>query len=130
MEDQYALLPDRIKAVVVDSVLVIIAMYAVSEILNGFDNVPNYVRIVIAVFLLFLYDPIFTSLYGGTIGHSYSKIKVKRDSDSTRNISFPMAIVRFLIKATLGWLSLLTVTSAEKRKAIHDLEAKSVVLKE
>ena len=130
MEDRYALLPDRIKAVVIDSVLVTIAMYAVSEILSGFDNVPNYVRIVIAVFLLFLYDPIFVSLYGGTIGHSYSKIRVKRDSDSTRNISFPMAIVRFLIKATLGWLSLLTVTSAEKRKAIHDLAAKSMVLKE
>ena len=54
MEDQYALLPDRIKAVVIDSVLVIIAMYAVSEVLSGFDNVPDYVRIVIAIFLLFL----------------------------------------------------------------------------
>ncbi|MCB0456661.1 MAG: RDD family protein, partial [Flavobacteriaceae bacterium] len=66
--------------------------------------------------------------YGGTIGHSYSGIGVRRDDDSDKNISLPSAIVRFIIKLLLGWISLLTVTGNEKRKAIHDFIVKSVVL--
>lgn len=130
MEKNYAILPDRIKAAVIDGIVLIAAMYAVSEILALFDGVPNFVRIMVAIVLFVLYDPIFTSKYGGTIGHSYSKITVKSDSDSKANISFPIAVIRFVLKATLGWLSLITVTGNEKKKALHDLVANSVVLEE
>lgn len=130
MEENYAILPDRVKAAVIDGIILIAAMYATSEILNLFEKVPNYVRIVAAVFLFVLYDPIFTSQFGGTIGHSYSKINVKKDSDRTTNISLPAAVLRFILKASLGWLSLLTVTGNEKKKAIHDLAVNSVVLEE
>jgi len=37
-------------------------------------------------------------------------------------------LVRFLAKVGLGWLSLLTVTGNEKKMAIHDYLAQSVVL--
>ena len=128
MKEKYAILPDRIKAAFIDGIILIAAMYATSEILSLFDNVPNLVRIVAAVILFLLYDPFFTSRYGGTIGHSYSRISVKKDTDSTKNISFPIALVRFVLKAFLGWLSLLTVTANKKKKAIHDFVANSVVL--
>ncbi len=130
MERNYAILPDRIKAVFIDAIVIVAGMYAISEIFGLFESVPNIVRIIAAVFIFILYDPFFTSKYGGTIGHSYSKICVKRDSDTTKNISFPIAIVRFLLKTSLGWLSLLTVTSSDKKKAIHDLIANSVVLED
>jgi len=128
MQKKYARLPDRVKAAVIDSIVIVAAMYLTSEIFALFEHVPNSIRISAAILLSILYDPIFTSSFGGTIGHSKSKIEVKRESDTTKNISFPLALIRFLLKATLGWLSLLTVTGNEKRKAIHDLAVNSVVL--
>ncbi|WP_299800596.1 RDD family protein [uncultured Maribacter sp.] len=130
MNKNYAFLPERIKAAVIDGILLIVAMYAVSEILSLFENVPNYVRISIAVLLFLLYDPIFTSQFGGTIGHSYSKIMVKKDAITEQNINLVPALFRFLIKFSLGWVSLLTVTGNQKKKALHDLVVNSVVLRE
>lgn len=128
MKKNYALLPDRVKAVVIDGIVIVAAMYLTAEIFAQFDEVSNTVRIIAAIVLGVLYDPIFTSQFGGTIGHSKSNIEVKRDSDNTKNISFFAALIRFLLKSTLGWLSLITVTGNEKRKAIHDLVVNSVVL--
>lgn len=128
MKLPYASLQERVKAAIIDGLLIIAAMYAVSETLNSFEQVPTYVRVVFAVVLFLLYDPFFTSYYGGTIGHSYCNITVRRESDPTKKIAFPFAIVRFLAKAFLGWLSLLTVTGNEKKMAIHDYFAQSVVL--
>ena len=130
MTKEYALLPDTIKAAVIDGILLIAAMYAVSEILSLFENVPNYVRISIAILLFLLYDPIFTSQFGGTIGHSYSKIMVQKDAVTEQNIGLAPALFRFLIKFSLGWVSLLTVTGNQKKKALHDLVVNSVVLRE
>lgn len=130
MNRNYAVLPDRVKAAIIDSLLLIGFMYAASELLALFEAVPTYVRIIVAVFIFLLYDPIFTSYYGGTVGHSFSGIEVKREVDTDRNISFPAAVLRFIFKALLGWISLLTVTAHEKKRAIHDLVAGSVVLEE
>tara|TARA_R110002073_G_scaffold139232_2_gene289236 strand:+ start:13510 stop:13911 length:402 start_codon:yes stop_codon:yes gene_type:complete len=128
MKEEYAILPERIKAAFIDAIILIAAMYAISEIFNLFTHVPNAVRMVAFVLVFIVYDPFFTSRFGGTIGHSYSNITVKKDTDSTQNISFPMALIRFILKACLGWLSLLTVTGNEKKKALHDFAANSVVL--
>ena len=129
MAQNYATLIDRIKSAVIDSIVIIGFMYVSTEILLFFDDVPNYIRIVIAVFIFLLYEPIFVSLFGQSIGHSYLKIKVVKDDTSQKNISFPIAIFRFLCKAFLGWLSFLTVSTSEKKKAIHDLIANSIVVK-
>lgn len=130
MEKKFAILPYRIKAAIIDSVVMIAFMYGISELFGLFDQVPNVARAIAAIFIFLLYDPIFTSIYGGTIGHSFSGIEVKRQEDYTKNISFPAAIARFLCKAFLGWISLLTVTGNEKKQALHDLLVKSVVLEE
>lgn len=128
MSKEYAILPSRVKAVVIDSIIIIAAMYIVSELFAFFENISNALRITCFVFIFIIYDPLFTSFFGGTIGHTYSKITVKRENNPDKNISFLMALIRFLLKTTLGWFSLLTVTSNEKRQAIHDFVVKSVVL--
>lgn len=130
MEKTYAILQYRIKAAVIDGVIMIAFMYGISELFGLFEQVHNVARAVAAIFIFLLYDPLFTSIYGGTIGHSFSKIEVKREEDTTKNISFPSAIARFLCKVLLGWISLVTVTGNEKKQAIHDLLVKSVVLEE
>lgn len=128
MNVQYAILPSRVKAVVIDSIVLIAAMYGISEVLSLFEEVSDTMRIVSFILIFSFYDPFFTSRFGGTIGHSYSKINVKRENNLSRNISFPVAVIRYLLKTFLGCVSLLTVTGNDKKKAIHDFVAKSVVV--
>lgn len=130
MEIKYAILLSRIKAAFIDSIIIVGSMFLFSEILSNFESVPNYVRIVLFIFIFFLYDPIFTSIYGGTIGHSKAGITVRNESNPENTISFPFALLRFALKFSLGWLSLLTVTGNTKRKAIHDYVANSIVIEE
>jgi len=128
MTNQYARLFDRVKAAFIDAIVLLGMMYAVTELFALFDNVPVFVRALAATFIFFLYDPIFTSFYGGTIGHSFCKLGVRKDEDLDANISFASAIIRFILKFFLGWISLLTITGNDKKKAIHDFAVKSVVI--
>lgn len=126
--DKFARVTDRIKAVVTDSIVLIVFMVIVSSIFAEFEHVPNTARIIAFIFIFFLYDPIFTSFFGGTIGHIMLGLRVKREKNQVKNINFPLAIIRFLVKVLLGWVSFLTVSSNTNRKAIHDSLVGSVVL--
>lgn len=129
MIQRYANLIDRVKASIIDGLLLIICMYLFSGILSSFESVPNYVRMFLFVLLFLLYDPLFVSIFGGTIGHTYLNLAVKKEKDISQNINFLNALLRFFIKFFLGWLSLLTVTANDKKKAMHDKAAGSVVIK-
>lgn len=126
--ENYAGVTDRIKAIFADSVVLVIFMIIVTYVFALFEDVPDNARIAAFVFIFFLYDPIFTSSFGGTLGHMMFGIRVKREKNQVRNILFPLALIRFFLKALLGWISLLTVSGNEKRKAIHDYVAGSVVI--
>ncbi|MBC2843894.1 RDD family protein [Winogradskyella flava] len=128
MINDYPSLQLRIKAAVTDFIILIFAMYCTSELLNCFDNVPTSLRIYLFVFYFVLYEPLLVSCFGNTLGHYFSDIKVKQELNNEKNMSFPLALLRFIIKSLLGWLSLLTITNSEKRQAIHDSLVKSVVL--
>ena len=94
----------------------------------AFGDVPDIARILASVFVFGLYDPILTSRAGGTIGHFVIGIRVKSDRDRSENISFLGAVLRFVVKVLLGWVSLLTVPRGRDNRAIHDMVAGSVVL--
>lgn len=128
MDAVYASLQSRIKAAVIDGIVIIAIMYSVTEILNYFSDVPSSVRMYLFIFFFILYEPILVYLFGSTAGHYYSDIKVKRANNLSKNIIFPLALIRFILKFLLGWLSLLTVTGTEKRQAIHDGVVNSVVI--
>ena len=130
METEYANISSRTKAVIIDTVVIVALMYAATEILELFESVPNYVRVGIALFIIVLYEPIFVSSFGQTIGHSRSNLIVRRAENEDQYISFINALIRFALKVLLGWLSLLTVTGSEKKQAIHDSFVKSVVIEE
>ncbi len=103
-------------------------MIIVTYTFSVFEHVPDNAKIIAFIFIFFLYDPIFTSVFGGTIGHMMFGIRVKREKNQMKNILFPLAIIRFLVKALLGWISLLTISGNKKRKAIHDFLVGSVVV--
>lgn len=127
-KENYPNVLDRVKAVLADSLVIIIFMLIVTYVFSLFENVHENLRILAFVFIFLLYDPLFTSIFGGTIGHMMFGLRVKREKDNTKNILFPLAIARFLFKGSLGWISLLTVSSNKKRKAIHDYLVRSVVI--
>ncbi|WP_256867414.1 RDD family protein [Winogradskyella forsetii] len=124
----FASLQNRIKAAVIDGVLLIVMMYSAAEILKYFDDVPPALRMYLFIFLFILYEPLMVSIFGFTAGHYYSDIKVKKENNHDKNIMFPLALIRFILKFFLGWISLLTVTGTEKKQAIHDKVVNSVVL--
>jgi uncharacterized RDD family membrane protein YckC len=127
-EENYPGVFDRVKAIAADGAVIIILMFAAANVFSLFESVPDNARIGAFVFIFLLYDPIFTSIFGGTIGHMMLGLRVKRESDENRNILFPLAIVRYIVKASLGLVSLLTVSGNVKRKAIHDYLVGSVVV--
>ncbi len=127
-ETNYPRVAARAKAMIIDSIVLIILIVTANQVLAGFDVVPDYVRMGVFVLVFFLYDPIFTSLFGCTIGHLVIGIRVKRESNPDKNLLFPLAIVRYAIKLGLGMVSLFTVMSDSKGKAIHDMVVGSVVI--
>ena len=127
-ENNYPGVFDRVKAIVIDGIVMIVFLFVFSYVFSLFENVSDYVRIIAFVFIFFLYDPLFTSIFGGTIGHMMIGIRVKREKNEQKNILFPLAIIRFVVKAFLGIISLLTVLNNYKRKAIHDYLIGSIVV--
>lgn len=118
----------RVKAVVTDSIVLVVFMIGAASLFESIKNVPDFARIAAFIFIFLLYDPLFTSILGGTIGHMIFGIRVKRETNQDKNILFPLAVIRYIIKALLGWVSLLTVSGNKKGKAIHDLVVKSIVI--
>ena len=125
---EYASLTSRIKAAVIDALLLILLMYTISEIFGMMQEVSTKFRIIAMVLLFVLYEPLFVSIAGGTVGHTFSEIKVLRDDGSGRNIHFTLALSRFILKLLLGWLSLITVSMHSQKKAIHDMVAGSLMV--
>ena len=78
MSQTYAMLPERVKALVIDQVILVAAMYGVSEIFSLFETVTSGLKIGVIVFLFGLYEPLMVSFLGGTIGHTYSGITIKK----------------------------------------------------
>ena len=128
IEPIYPSVSDRVKAVFYDSLVTTGFIIVAAIIFSYFDNASDNARMITVLFIVVLYDPLFTSLFGGTVGHMMNGIRVKRQQNEEKNILFPLALIRFGVKFLLGWISLLTVTGNKKRKAIHDMLVGSVVV--
>lgn len=128
MENKYTKLFTRVKAAIIDSIVLIVLMYLASWVFNAIGTVPNYARITVFIFIFLMYEPILISMFGATVGHFFNDIEVKRENNESKNVNFLRAILRFIFKFFLGWVSLLTIRNSEKGKAIHDFIGGSVVL--
>jgi uncharacterized RDD family membrane protein YckC len=119
---------DRVKAFIIDGVVTVIFMFAAFKIIDSFQEVTALTRRIVFLSILLVYDPLFTTLFGGTIGHRSFNLRVKRGSNSEKNIWLIAAVFRFAVKVLLGWISLLTISSNSKGQAIHDILTGSVVI--
>ena len=116
----------RVKATTNDSIILIVLMGITADIFARIGGVPVYSRVIAFLVIFVLYEPIMVSQIGSTFGHHMNKLKVQRD-DNGKRLSFGTAFIRFIIKATLGIISLFTVTVSKDKKAIHDMIVNSTV---
>lgn len=128
MEEKYPPLTDRIQSTFIDTIVIVILMFAFASILEKFDNVPDWMRMVMFAVLFVAYEPLCMTL-GFTPGNYLKGIRVRKNSDATKRINLLQAIARYPVKLFLGWISFLTINSNSKRRAIHDLVSGSLMIK-
>lgn len=118
----------RIKAAFVDIIFIMMIIYTTSFFFVMFNDINETIRGIVFTAIFILYEPLFVSIFGSSLGHMFCDLRVQKDDSAGKNLSFPIAIIRFLLKTALGWVSLLSISSDTKKRAIHDLAAKSVVI--
>jgi uncharacterized RDD family membrane protein YckC len=123
----YPRLIKRVRAVLIDSVLTIIAIATSLSVGSAIGVSSGIAKIMLIVSPILILDPILVSLTGGTIGHHLMGIRVTR-IDGLSRINMVAATVRFIVKALLGWFSFIFVLTTSKHQAIHDLVAHSIVI--
>ena len=125
---EYPYLGDRIQSTFIDTVFMVMLMFLFSSILDGYENVPDWIRIVMFITVWLLYDPVCTSL-GGTLGNYIKGLRVRRLNNTGKRINILQAIIRYLFKFSLGWISFITINTNREKRAIHDFLSGSVVIK-
>jgi len=125
---EYPNLLDRFQSTFIDSIFIVILMFASASILEKYEDPPDWIRIILFFAIWAVYEPVCTTL-GFTIGNYIKGIRVRRVDNSSGKINIVQAFIRYLIKITLGWVSFITIHFNEERRAIHDLAAGSIVVK-
>lgn len=119
-------LSKRIQASFIDVIFILIIGVIGGEYIENNFEVSRTTKVVFFIFIFFLYEPLLTT-FGATLGQSVAKIRV-RNINTQKKIILPYAILRYLLKFTLGWISFFTVHSNDNLRAVHDLASKSVVV--
>ena len=111
------------------STLFILIMMAVfSRLLDNIQNPPDWLRAALFISLFGLYEPLCMT-FGCTLGNYIKNIRVRSRDDHSAKISILQALVRFLLKVCLGWISFLFIHSNYEKRALHDMASGSVMLK-
>lgn len=123
----YPRLIKRVRAVLIDSVLVPVAVFG-SLILGDTLGISHPIgKVMLLLGPIFVLEPGLVAFTGGTVGHHLQGIRITT-VDGTKNINILAAVLRFVVKIVLGWLSFVVVLTTAKHQAVHDLVARSVVI--
>jgi uncharacterized RDD family membrane protein YckC len=127
MQENYPLVLDRIKSTLIDSIILIVCMFIFTDILAGFKDVPNWVRMLLLI-SLFFYEP-FCTAYGATLGNHKMNIRVRKNSDMSQRITIFQALIRYFFKIIFGWFSFVSIFISPKSRTFHDIICGSVMIK-
>jgi hypothetical protein len=127
MNTNYASVIDRVKSTTIDTLLLIACFYLLSDILNSINNVSESLRILLFICIL-MYEPIFISL-NGTFGNHKNSIRVRKNKDTTKKLNFFQSLLRYILKISLGWISLIFILMNQKGRALHDIISGSIMIK-
>ena len=125
-DGKYPTLTRRYVATAIDAVFVLSAIILISYLFENAGETGVKVRVGLILSLFFLYEPLCTSRFC-TLGQKIMRVRVRR-YPSRERISLFMAYARIFVKALLGMLSFFTLPFSQKRRAIHDMAARSIVV--
>ena len=128
VEADYPTLSDRVQSTFIDSIFIIVAMFAFASILEKFGTAPDWIRIALFFGIWGVYEPLCTSL-GFTIGNYAKGIRVKQVHNPSKRLNIGQALIRYILKVALGWISFLTMHFNPERRAIHDYAAGSIMIR-
>jgi uncharacterized RDD family membrane protein YckC len=118
----YATFPRRVRALVLDGVIVGLVLIALIVIAGSLGlsqtiRVGLFAALVAAVIL---YEPILVAFNGRTWGHALCNLRVVA---ATRTGRLPLwkAFLRWLLKAVTGFASFATMGATRRNQALHDL---------
>jgi len=123
----YPRLLRRVRAVLIDSFLIIMVIFTWWLSLPLLENAPIAVKLAYPVIAWLVFDPLFVSRLGGTPGHLLVGLRVV-NAGEPRSIGIVRAILRTLVKTITGWWSFILVLMTQRHQAIHDLLSHTVVI--
>ena len=124
----YANFPSRLNALTIDSLVLIGITICIFTTASFLERQPT-MRVGLAIswwLILFLYEPICVSRFGGTVGHRLMNLQVV-DNRTRGPVSPSKAFARYLVKVSFGVFSFLTMSFTRRHQAIHDLMTNSSV---
>jgi uncharacterized RDD family membrane protein YckC len=124
----YATFPRRVRAVVLDSfvllaALVFVVFLAATVQFGQSARLSLFVGLIAAVIL---YEPVAVSYWGRTIGQRLCNLRVVAPTPSER-LPFWKAFLRWLLKGLTGLASFATMGATPRNQALHDLPFKTTV---
>lgn len=125
-ECEFPTLLSRIQSSVIDFGVILTLIFVFSQISDSM-NFPDWLRGFALLFVFILYEPTLQTL-GGTIGNRIKGINVRKNEDLDSKINFFQAFIRFIVKVLLGWISFLTIHNDDRRRALHDMAAGTVMI--
>ncbi|MBZ4188681.1 RDD family protein [Niabella beijingensis] len=128
MEERYPQVVDRIQSSIIDLLFIVLLMFIAAGILDRYQQVPDWVRMMLFVSLFILYEPVCITL-GCTLGNYIKGIRVRSYADVSKRINLFRSFIRYPVKLLLGLISFLTIGTNPKRRAIHDLVSGSVMIR-
>jgi uncharacterized RDD family membrane protein YckC len=108
---EYPPMPTRVEAFIVDNVVILILMVAISSLLESTGEVHSSVKIILFAAIL-CYEPLLTA-FGATLGQLLLGIRVRNIKNTNEKINLGFAFLRFVVKCTLGVISLIMMSFSE-----------------
>jgi uncharacterized RDD family membrane protein YckC len=117
----------RYFSTLIDILVILGSSLGISSLFELPGEVPAFIRGITFLIVVVLYEPLLIS-FGCTVGQFVTNIRVRNFNDTGKKLKLHLAILRTIIKATLGWVSLITITFNKNRLAIHDYISNSIVI--
>lgn len=117
----YAGFAVRFRALLIDGIIMLVSVFLLVMLAfaaSGSDAAVRLLLLALAAVTV-LYEPVMVSRFGATVGHRRANLMVVADKTGT-NPRFPRALLRYLIKATMGLPSFVTMAFTERHQAVHD----------
>ena len=123
---RYPVVLTRYKASFIDTGLFLFVM-VVTMVVFGDSEYRSPVMISLAAVFFLIYNPLLI-VFSATVGQRVMNIRVRSYDDPSQPIQLWQSYLRIVVKAGLGWISLISVLINSEKRAIHDLIATSVVV--